>query len=277
MNDQDIEQAIQAKGLTAPRVTPAHIKALMDRIVYTFDVRPNGSTTTLAHAFLDGNFYLATGVSACVSVENFDAELGKDIAIAGAKAAAEDKLWELEGYALRERLAAPPSIALTPAEVQSGLDRVRFAEGLIRQLPADHDGRNTWLLNYGQKDENADVAPVSLVGQLEALSKSFEAKTSPEQWLLDQVSDLAAKAKAGGVHSGAPDSVTENLLSRAMGWIEILEQMLDAEPDSIVLEARNSKTGEEAEFKLSDFKDEVAAAIGVVADVEELGDEEGAR
>lgn len=53
MNEQDIEQAIQAKGLTAPRVTPAHIKALMDRIVYTFDVRPNGSTTTLAHAFLD--------------------------------------------------------------------------------------------------------------------------------------------------------------------------------------------------------------------------------
>ena len=108
MNDQQIEQVIQAKGLTAPRVTAARIAELMDRIVYTFDVRPNGSTTTLAHAFLDGNFYLATGVSACVSVENFDAELGKDIAIAGAKAAAEDKLWELEGYALRERLAAAP-------------------------------------------------------------------------------------------------------------------------------------------------------------------------
>lgn len=120
MNDQDIEQAIQAKGLTAPRVTPAHIKALMDRIVYTFDVRPNGSTTTLAHAFLDGDFYLATGVSACVSVENFDAELGKDIAIAGAKAAAEDKLWELEGYALRKRLAAAPV-----ADPADWLDRLR--------------------------------------------------------------------------------------------------------------------------------------------------------
>lgn len=47
--------------------------------------------------------------------------------------------------------AAPaPSITLTPAEVQSGLDRVRFAENLIRQLPEDHDGRNTWLMNYGQ-------------------------------------------------------------------------------------------------------------------------------
>ncbi len=42
-------------------------------------------------------------------------------------------------------------IKLTPQEIQSGLDRVKFAELLIRQLPEDHDGRNTWLLNYGTK------------------------------------------------------------------------------------------------------------------------------
>lgn len=40
-------------------------------------------------------------------------------------------------------------IVLTPAEIQSGFDRQRQAELLILQLPADHDGRNTWLLNYG--------------------------------------------------------------------------------------------------------------------------------
>lgn len=39
---------------------------------------------------------------------------------------------------------------MTAHEIQSGLDRVRYAEGLIRQLPNTHDGRNTWLLNYGQ-------------------------------------------------------------------------------------------------------------------------------
>jgi hypothetical protein len=43
-------------------------------------------------------------------------------------------------------------IELTPAEIQSGLDRVRYAEMLIKQLPADHDGRNTWLMNYGSKE-----------------------------------------------------------------------------------------------------------------------------
>ncbi len=43
----------------------------------------------------------------------------------------------------------PTTIQLTPAEVQSGLDRVRYAELLINQLPLNHDGANTWLLNYG--------------------------------------------------------------------------------------------------------------------------------
>lgn len=43
-------------------------------------------------------------------------------------------------------------ILFTPAEKQSGLDRQRAAEGLIEQLPENHDGRNTWLLNYGVKD-----------------------------------------------------------------------------------------------------------------------------
>lgn len=46
------------------------------------------------------------------------------------------------------------AIQLTPAEIQSGHDRVRWAEGLILQLPANHDGRNSWLPNYGTGDES---------------------------------------------------------------------------------------------------------------------------
>lgn len=41
----------------------------------------------------------------------------------------------------------------TGAELQSGLDRLKWAEGLILQLPANHEGRNSWLLNYGIKEE----------------------------------------------------------------------------------------------------------------------------
>jgi len=46
-------------------------------------------------------------------------------------------------------VSKPTTIQLTEAEIRSGVDRVRWAEGLIRQLPANHDGRNSWLLNSG--------------------------------------------------------------------------------------------------------------------------------
>jgi hypothetical protein len=29
------------------------------------------------------------------------------------------------------------------------MDPMRWAQGLIEQLPASHEGRNSWLLNYG--------------------------------------------------------------------------------------------------------------------------------
>ena len=45
-------------------------------------------------------------------------------------------------------------IKLTKAEIQSGLNRVKWAEGLILQLPETHDGRNSWLGNYGVGTES---------------------------------------------------------------------------------------------------------------------------
>lgn len=51
------------------------------------------------------------------------------------------------------------TIILTKAELQSKLSRVKWAEGLIRQLPKDHDGRNSWLKNYGQVPETETCAP----------------------------------------------------------------------------------------------------------------------
>lgn len=41
-------------------------------------------------------------------------------------------------------------ILLTAAEIQSGSSRVKWAEGLIRQLPETHEGRNSWLMNYAE-------------------------------------------------------------------------------------------------------------------------------
>lgn len=97
MNDQAIEQEIQAKGLTAPRLTPHDIEVAISGEEYAvFSGRLTVCVLTLRNGFL------VTGESSCVSAANFDAELGRKIARDNAK----NKVWELEGYALREKLAA---------------------------------------------------------------------------------------------------------------------------------------------------------------------------
>ena len=44
-------------------------------------------------------------------------------------------------------------INLNKAEIQSKHSRVVWAEGLILQLPKEHEGCNSWLINYGHSEE----------------------------------------------------------------------------------------------------------------------------
>ena len=108
-----IEQEIQAKGLTAPRITPADIE---DRIAseWYFNaaeavptdeyhapvpaVHPLRQLTICVLVLRNG--FTVTGESACASPENFDRELGQKIA----RENAVRKIWPLEGYLLREAL-----------------------------------------------------------------------------------------------------------------------------------------------------------------------------
>lgn len=101
MNDQQLEQEIQAKGLTAPRITPQRIEEVIVREDY--HMFP-GTTLTICCLVL-ANGFTVTGESACASPKNFDIEIGKSIARESAK----QKIWAFEGYALRERLAAEKS------------------------------------------------------------------------------------------------------------------------------------------------------------------------
>lgn len=48
-------------------------------------------------------------------------------------------------------------INLNKAEIQSNFSRISFAERLILQLPLEHDGKNTWLLNYGLGEESINL------------------------------------------------------------------------------------------------------------------------
>lgn len=117
MQDKTIEQEIQAKGLTAPRVTPADIEANIAGEYYFIASNAAGLTPVegvdyippRAVCSLDlltfcvlvlGNGFTVTGESACASPENFDAELGRKIARQNAVA----KIWPLMGYALKEQL-----------------------------------------------------------------------------------------------------------------------------------------------------------------------------
>lgn len=110
MNDAAIEREIQAKGLTAPRVTTAEVDALMSGVEVRTHVFP-GTTTTVAAAFLANGFCLGTAISACADPANFDPEIGANIATGKALALAREKVWELEGYALKLKLAELAKIA----------------------------------------------------------------------------------------------------------------------------------------------------------------------
>lgn len=107
MTDAAIEQEIQAKGLTAPRVTPQMIDDLIVAECFsTADKMFPGCPTTEPMALLTicvltlRNGFTVTGESACASPENFDTEVGMKVARQKAK----EKIWALEGYALRNRL-----------------------------------------------------------------------------------------------------------------------------------------------------------------------------
>ena len=99
MRDEDaIETEIQAKGLNAPRLNPAHIDAQIGAVAY--HVFP-GTTLTVCAITLRNGFNVI-GESASASPENFNEELGRKIAFEKAR----EKIWPLEGYLLRSKLAA---------------------------------------------------------------------------------------------------------------------------------------------------------------------------
>ena len=123
-NEQSIEQEIQSKGLNAPRLTPDHIDSVIQGVHYftagdgyagalasseEFNSLPEGERFINPPQQLDlltfcvivlKNGFTVTGESACASPDNFDAEIGKKVAYQNAR----EKIWELEGYLLKQKL-----------------------------------------------------------------------------------------------------------------------------------------------------------------------------
>jgi hypothetical protein len=109
VEEHGIEQEIQEKGLTAPRVTPQDIENEIEaEYTFTADTAVHGCPGVGALSLLTfcvlvlRNGFTVTGESACASPENFDAELGRKIA----RQNAVNKVWPLLGFRLRDKLAA---------------------------------------------------------------------------------------------------------------------------------------------------------------------------
>lgn len=109
--DAEMEQDIEALGLTAPRITPDRIDALMAGVSYHVHIIP-GTTTTLATAIAANGFTLAIGMTACADPDNLNAELGAKYAIKDAEAKARNELWKLEGWRLKCQLDKPRTVNL---------------------------------------------------------------------------------------------------------------------------------------------------------------------
>ena len=106
--------AIAAEGAVAPRVTLDGMKARVYEEHYF--TAGEAVSTDLRHSSLDvlticvlvlDNGWTLLGKSAPASPENFDADKGKLFAYEDALR----QLWPLEGYLLRDRLAAAEEIA----------------------------------------------------------------------------------------------------------------------------------------------------------------------
>ena len=111
----NIEREIQAKGLTAPRITPADIEGnIVEEHYFTAADGVFGASDGILNNEASGplglltfcvlvlrNGFTVTGESACASPENFDAEIGKKIA----RQNAVSKMWALMGYELKSKLA----------------------------------------------------------------------------------------------------------------------------------------------------------------------------
>ena len=77
-------------------VTADYIKSRIADVHYT---SVPGTTTTICSIIVENGF-VVSGTSACVDPNNFDRETGEEIAFDSAF----QKLWELEGYLLKERI-----------------------------------------------------------------------------------------------------------------------------------------------------------------------------
>lgn len=146
----------------APRVTMEQVMAALEGETYT--VLPDGTTTIAQLSMANGRFS-AVGKSSCVSKENFNPDIGRELA----KKDAVSQIWPLLGFSLAQKLAmidatGPASGAILSlgsfcsevktyigTKVVRGVSMNRLDYNILRgwELPANENGADEgYLVEY---------------------------------------------------------------------------------------------------------------------------------
>ena len=110
------------------KLTTEYLNSLVDNAEYVHQGLLTICTITLKNGFQ------LVGTSACVSAENYDERIGRHIAFENAFA----KLWELEGYALKQRIYESQSKEVTLRNGNKG--KVVYTSPFGKLLIVEHNG-----------------------------------------------------------------------------------------------------------------------------------------
>jgi hypothetical protein len=99
--DQTTEAEIQAKGLTAARVSLADLEANIAHVEIVKHVSASGQVLRWAVITTQCGFAVTGRPSAAISAANDDKELGERLATENAR----NEMWALMGYALKDSLS----------------------------------------------------------------------------------------------------------------------------------------------------------------------------
>lgn len=101
MDEKALEQEIQDKGMTAPRVLPADLDDNITDTGIVKHVTKSGKVLRWAVLTTRNGYAVVGRPSASVSVDNDNTEIGEKVAIDNARA----ELWPLMGYELHSKLS----------------------------------------------------------------------------------------------------------------------------------------------------------------------------
>jgi len=144
MNDQAIEQEIQAKGKTAPRVTPDALMANIQHIETVKHVTQSGQVLRWAVLITQSGFAVVGKPSVAVSPENDDAEIGEQVAFENSRT----ELWPLMGYALKQQLHEQGNRPPAPGAAHHGYSAMQPHQQRVVDEKAELDERLRKLMTF---------------------------------------------------------------------------------------------------------------------------------